>query len=108
MVRQIHAQHPDYLFARVAVARMHTRDREYAAAEELLKPLINRRRLHFSEATALFNAYVEFYEAQGNREAARTWLDLWSNIDPENPEVQRRQALSAVGDRFSKLLGRRR
>jgi len=108
MARQILAEHPDYLFARVGVARMHIRNREYAAAEELLKPLINRRRLHFSEATALFSAYIEFYEAQGNREAARTWLDMWSNIDPENPEVQRRQALSAVEVGFGKLFGRRR
>jgi len=108
MVRQIHAEYPDYLFARVGLARLHVRDREYATAEELLKPLINRRRLHFTEATALFKAYVELYEAQGNREAARTWLDLWANIDPENPEIQRRQALSMVGDRFGKLFGRRR
>jgi tetratricopeptide (TPR) repeat protein len=108
ITREIHVRHPDYFFARIAVARLHIRDREYDAAEGLLKPLINRRKLHHSEATALFNTYVELYEAQANREAARTWLDIWANIDPENPEVLRRQLRSAVGDRFSKLLGRRR
>ena len=108
MTRDLHARHPDYLFARAAMARMHIRDRDYAAAEELLKPLMQRRRLHHSEATILFSAYVDLYEAQGNREVAQTWLNMWANIDPDNPEVLRRQLRSTVGDRFSSLLDRHR
>lgn len=108
MIREIFERHPDYLFARVSVARMHMRDRDFAAAEELLKPLLSRHKLHTSEATTLFGAYVDFYELQGNVEAAKTWLDMWANIDPENPQIVQRQALYGAGDKLRNLIGRKR
>jgi tetratricopeptide (TPR) repeat protein len=106
LVRATHLRHPDYLFARLALARIHLRDGELDAADELITPLFMRRRLHYSEATALFAARVDLELARGNDEAARSWLDMWSNIDPDSPEVARYRAM-LKGSPFGKLFGRR-
>jgi tetratricopeptide (TPR) repeat protein len=106
LVRSIHERDPDYLFGRVAVARMHIRDGEYAAAEELLKPLMLRRRLHLSEATAYFGAQVDLYQAQSNTEAARTWLEMWERIDPDNADLDRRRLAIETGGRLGRMRGR--
>jgi tetratricopeptide (TPR) repeat protein len=108
IIRELHARHPDYLFARVGVARLHIRDGDLDAAEELLKPLLMRRRFHTTEAAALFAAQVDLLIARGNTDAARSWLAMWADIAPEHPEVIRRQIVLEAGDGLKKLFGRRK
>jgi tetratricopeptide (TPR) repeat protein len=106
LVRATHLRHPDYLFARLALARIHLRQGELDAAEELIAPLFMRRRLHSSEARALFASRVDLEVARGNAEAARSWLDMWANIEPDSPEIARYRAM-VKGGRLGKLLGRK-
>jgi tetratricopeptide (TPR) repeat protein len=108
LTREIHERFPDYLFARIALARLHMRDGDLDAAEELIKPLLARRKLHYIEATALFGAQVDLSIAQGNTDAARTWLDIWAGMDQDNPEIARRRLILEAGGRIRKLFGRRR
>ena len=66
-----------------------------------------KRRLHFTEAAALFSVQVDMYMARGNTEAARSWLEMWADVNPDNPLIaHRRQALAPGGIR--RLLGRRK
>jgi hypothetical protein len=97
----------DYLFATVAIARLHMRDQQYDAAEELLKPLLTRRKLQYSEAQALFTAQIELHELRGNLDAAKTWLDMWARLAPDHPEVRRRQILYGSSGVLERVLGRR-
>ena len=87
MVREVHARFPDYLFARVSVAKMAVRDGDLARAHALLDPLLERRKLHFSEFGQLCPALIDLHLAEGHRDAARTWFDLWESSDPENPQL---------------------
>ena len=62
---------------------------------------------HFSEFEALCRAMIELYQAQGDRNAARSWLDLWAATDPDNPDIAAlRRRLGAPGERRG-LFGRR-
>lgn len=87
LVREIHQRFPDYFFARVSVARMHLRDGEIETARELIKPLMERKRYHTSEFSQMCDVQVELWLADNNPDAARTWLDLWSQTDPDNPRI---------------------
>jgi tetratricopeptide (TPR) repeat protein len=87
LIRQIHERYPDYLFGRVNVAQLHIQDGELDKARELLTPLLTRRRLHFSEFAALCMAEISLFLAEGNREAARQWLQLWEGSDPDHPQL---------------------
>ena len=88
LTRQIHDRHPDYLFARVALAKLHLQKREITEARALLDPLLTRKRWHFSEYAAFCGAQIELSLAEGNREAAQSWLDMWANVDPDHPGLE--------------------
>ena len=62
-------------------------DGEIAEAEALLKPVISRKRFHFSEFENFCNAQSELFMAKKEKDNARTWLQMWENFDPENPEL---------------------
>ncbi|MDQ3584877.1 MAG: tetratricopeptide repeat protein [Acidobacteriota bacterium] len=83
----IHERFPDYLFARVGLARKCIADGQLDEAAALLEPLLQRRRIHAAEFVVLCNAQIELFVAQKNTEAARSWLEMWAGIDPDHPGV---------------------
>lgn len=85
--QEIHERFPDYLFARVGLARKAITDGQLEEAAALLEPLLQRRRIHVAEFMALCNAQIELFVAQKNTEAARSWLEMWAGIDPDHPGV---------------------
>ncbi|NEO45332.1 MAG: hypothetical protein F6K55_14840 [Moorea sp. SIO4A3] len=60
---------------------------EIAEAEALLKPLISRKRFQFSEFSNFCTAQIELFMAKKDKDSARKWLQMWDNLDPENPEL---------------------
>ncbi|MBD2778622.1 tetratricopeptide repeat protein [Iningainema tapete] len=78
---------PDYVFARVSVARMHILKGEIEAAEALLKPLVSRKRFHFDEFAAFCNGYIELLLAEDKKDGAIAWLKMWEGIDPDRPDI---------------------
>jgi Flp pilus assembly protein TadD len=87
LLRQIHERDPDYLFARASLARLCLSRGEIDQAEALLQPLLTRRRFHVDEFGKFCSAQIELLVAQGNDQAARSWLDMWANVDADNPEL---------------------
>ncbi len=85
LIRQIHERFPDYLFARVGMAKFHIRDGRFAEAKELLDPLLSQRRFHTSEFAALAAAEIDYWLAQKNKDAARPWLEVWERTVPDSP-----------------------
>lgn len=92
LTERIFAQDPDYLFGRTSMALIRIGDGLVDEADALLRPLLSRRRLHYSELAALMHAEIELDLARGNPDAARAWLDMWQRADPENPGVAQLRA----------------
>ena len=58
-------------------------------ARELLEPLLHRRRFHFTEFAAFAQAQIDRLLAEGQREGARHWFEMWESMDPDNPYLER-------------------
>ncbi|MBI3973512.1 MAG: tetratricopeptide repeat protein [Chloroflexi bacterium] len=102
LLREIHQRHPDYPFARIGLARIDITRGQLDQARRLIEPLLSRKRLHFSEFAALCGVEIELAEAEGNREAARSWLDLLRGAYPDHaliPEFERRLGQTKRGRR---------
>jgi len=95
---QIHERFPDYLFGRTNLAMVLILKGELDRADELLKPLFSRQRMHFGEYGAFAAAQVELALARGNRKAARSWFEMWEQVDPDDPNLEHfRRRIGSVG-----------
>ena len=68
--------------------------------------LMQRKRLHYTEFEALCAAQLDVWLAEKNKEAARTWFDLWQQADPENPDLDRYRVRVGKPLQQSRLLDR--
>jgi tetratricopeptide (TPR) repeat protein len=84
LTRQVFDMHPDYLFARCAMARLLAREGDPDEAEQLLAPLLQRQRLHHAEFNAVAAAQIDIHQAAGRIDAARSWLQMWQQADPDS------------------------
>ena len=100
MLRENHAQHPDYLFSRAVLARIAIRDKKLDEARKLLEPLLHQKRFHSSEFAAFAGAQIDLLLAEGHRDGAKMWFDMWSSIDPGNPQLDYFRAQFAPLGRF--------
>ena len=87
MIREIHARFPDYFFGIASVARLEIKEGNLKTARTLLESLLQRKKLHVTEFDTLCVAQIELLLAEKNREAARSWFDLWERPNPENPKL---------------------
>lgn len=88
----IHRRFPDYLFGRTNLALILIEKGEYDQAKELLKPLLERKRLHFAEFSVVGAAHIKLALAEGRRDDAEHWLDMMKQVDPEDPNLLLLQA----------------
>ncbi|BAZ40795.1 hypothetical protein NIES4101_67560 [Calothrix sp. NIES-4101] len=87
LLRENIERFPDYVMSRVVLASGHLKNGELDAAEDLLKPLEQRKRFHFQEFAAFCDTLIELLLAKKQREGAKAWLRMWEGVDPENPAV---------------------
>lgn len=106
LLRQVHEQYPDYLFARTGLARLHVQNGQLAEARALLEPLWTKKRWHFSEYASFCGAQIELLLAEGNREAAQSWLDMWADANPDHPDLHRYRDLLGRTGRLRHLFKR--
>lgn len=112
LIEETHARFPDYLFARVTLARILTQEKRLEEARDLLEPVLRLSKLHISEFRALARAEMDLALANNQVEGARDWLEMWRQMEEDNPELLRWQMRidgpdKLMGD-FQKLLGRSR
>ncbi|HLF26733.1 MAG TPA: tetratricopeptide repeat protein [Anaerolineae bacterium] len=107
LVRQTCERHPDYVFACLGLARLHVTQGRLDEAKALLAPLLARRRWHFSEFTSFCSAQIDLLLAEGNRDAAQSWLEMWGDVNPEDPALERYRRLVGPPGRLRRWLGRR-
>lgn len=94
--RQIFDGHPDYLFARASLARAAALRGDVDQARQLLEPLFSRQRLHFSEFAAFSGAQIDLLLAEGKKEGARSWFEMWEGAVPDDPRL----------DHYRRLVGK--
>jgi len=87
LIEKTHARFPDYFFARVALARIIAQEKRIEEARDLLLPLLRLPKLHISEFRGLAKAQMEISLADRQPEEARTWLEMWQQIDDDDPEI---------------------
>jgi tetratricopeptide (TPR) repeat protein len=97
IIRRLHQQHPDYVFARIGLAHHHIQKGELDEAEALLQPLMSRKRFHYSEFNAFCGLQIDLYLTRKNADAARSWLNMWEMTNPDTPALEywRRQVEEA-------------
>ncbi len=109
LIRQITEQFPDYVYAKVSLARLHIRQGDFDAADALLKPMISRKRFHISDFGVFSSAYIELLIAKDQPDGAQAWLNVWEGIDPEHPDLlswKRRLSHPKMLENRTKLLPR--
>lgn len=88
-LEQLHKEHPDYLFAAIAIAQFAAMDGDYQRAGAMLAPFYNATKLHISEAKALLGANLQIALAQQNLELAeQLYATLCGITEPDDPHVQ--------------------
>jgi tetratricopeptide (TPR) repeat protein len=93
VVREIAAEHPDYLFAATSLARAAIEDEKLDEAEALLEPFYDRARFHVSEFAAFCDVLIRLALAREQYDAAESWLATWESAIPEHPGVERWRAI---------------
>ena len=88
LVEEFRQRFPDYLFGQIDAVRRFTREQRYAEGQAILDRLMTRKRWHFSEFAGFAGAQIELHLAEGNRNAAKSWLEMWQRADPEHPNLQ--------------------
>lgn len=92
LARQLADAHPDYLFARIEMAGICIREKNFDEAQDWLKPVLRRDQLHMSEFRALGASYVNLYNAKGDIENAGRWVTMLDDILQDSaPDVPKQQ-----------------
>ncbi|MCI0389566.1 MAG: tetratricopeptide repeat protein [Acidobacteria bacterium] len=107
LIAEIRQKFPDYFFGITNEAMMLARDGRPDEAEELVKPLLQHKRLHVTEFAALCGAQIEIAIARRNRESAQGWIQMWESVDPDSPTLEILRS-RVERPRLRDLIGRRR
>ena len=105
IVRRIHRDRPDYVFARTHLADECIANGDLKGAKTLLAPIAEKQRLHVSEHAAWCSSNINLALAEGNRGAARNLLKAWEQIDPDDRRIKYwKGRLRGVRGLFNRLL----
>src|SRR5262245_16412837 len=88
LITEIRQRFPDYFFGITNEALMLARHGKPDEAEEMLKPLLQRKRLHVTELASLCRAQIEIAIARRKHKAAQSWIQMWESFDPDNPTLE--------------------
>ena len=103
MIEEIHVRWPDYFFGSLGIAAYAIVDKDYLRAEGILKELHRRRRFHTTEFVALCRTFLQLYIGKQEFEQATTWVEMWKQIDPDNPEIADYESSLNLITAFGKL-----
>jgi tetratricopeptide (TPR) repeat protein len=85
--RHIINVYPDYVPARVTLARFHLKAQENEEAEALLNPILNRSRFHVDDLATFSDGYLLLLTQKKEITAAKNWLNLWSQVTPDHARI---------------------
>jgi tetratricopeptide (TPR) repeat protein len=88
IIRQIHRDQPDYVFARTHLADACIADGDLEQAKTLLAPIAQKPRLHVSEYAAWCDTNINLALALGDPKRAKNLLSAWEQIDPGDHRIK--------------------
>lgn len=88
IIRRLHCDQPDYVFARTHLAERCIADGDLDEAKTLLAPIAQKRRLHTSEYAAWCSANIHLALAMGESKAALNLLGAWEQVDPDDHRIK--------------------
>lgn len=104
VIKEINQQHPNYVFAAVALASESRRHRDFEQANALLEPMFLRDKLQVTEYIAVMVEYAQIARAKGNKGEALAILDVLDKIAGESPQATSlRKQLEAVKGSLSRF-----
>ena len=89
LIDSIIEDHPEYVHALASRAKAYLVEDNVDKARDLLLPLLSRDRFHFEDFAEFSDVYLEFLVAQGQEDGAKSWLQMWEEVDPEHPKIMR-------------------
>jgi Flp pilus assembly protein TadD len=90
---EIHRRFPAYAFGHINLALILIEKGEYDRARRMLNSLLERKRLHYAEFSAIAAAQIKLALAEGDRSEAEHWLDMMKQVDPDDPYLKPLRAL---------------
>lgn len=103
LLHEIVEHHPDYVFSRALLAQKYLQEGDVETADNLLYPILSRDRFHFMEFGCFASAYIELLVAKGEKESARSWMQMWEKVYPEDPQLDYWQSQLKRGIRLPGL-----
>ncbi len=88
LCRQIVADYPTYIPARVSIARFHLLKQETDIADAILKPILKQSRFHVDDLATFSEGYLLLLVQQQALDGAKGWLQLWAQVTPDHPRVE--------------------
>ncbi|HLF89508.1 MAG TPA: tetratricopeptide repeat protein [Anaerolineales bacterium] len=88
LLKEIFENYPDYLFGQINMAKIYVKEKKFDQAREILDKIMLLDTMHILEFGSMCQAQIEFHLAQKERKAAKSWLDMWENVDPEHPGIE--------------------
>ncbi len=108
LCRQIVADYPTYIPARVSIARFHLLKQETDIADAILKPILKHSRFHIDDLATFSEGYLLLLVQQQALDSAKGWLQLWAQVTPDHPRVkfwqQHLRVLNAVQKNMGKMV----
>ena len=88
LLHKIHEESPDYAFATISLARNYIENKELEKAEEMLIPLLKKKKFNYQEFCRLCEAQIELSVMKKTPEAALSWLNMWKQLaDEDDPKL---------------------
>ena len=78
---------PNYVHARTSRSRAYLDNENLEAAQELLVPMLEWDRFHFEDFSEFSDVYIEYLMANDQEDGAKSWLNMWQQVDPEHPKL---------------------
>lgn len=87
LLEQIIQDSPMYVHARTSRAKAYLAEADIESAQELLLPMLEWERFHIEDFSEFSDVYLQYLMAQGQEDGARSWLNMWQEVNPESPKL---------------------
>lgn len=101
LLRDLIADHPDYLFGRCNLAQILIEDGAIEDAQALVEGLMERDEMHIQEAFALYGTLAMLHRAKGDADAAEQLLSQLESMVESDDEQRRFDQLKRAVDRLN-------
>jgi tetratricopeptide (TPR) repeat protein len=107
LIAEIRQRFPDYFFGITNEAMNLAQGGKPDEAEEIIRPLLQRKRLHVTELASLCGAQIEISIARRDRKSAQSWIRMWESVATDDPRLEIMRS-RVERPRLREMVGRRR